>query len=314
MKERETSWTCEASLVVASGSNLLPRYFLYGDNDPDTGLDTLDVEQIRERSSRHDWTIHPHMHPSHAQLLLFTDGGATIQIESAVFEARAGSLVVHPAGMVHGIRYQPGTEGLTITVSSSYVEALVRDDVKLSTGLQVAGAYELGPAGMKSGIEAAFQSMLVESQRRDLGWRMAVRGHFLTVLVALFRVAQHIDQPKAGSRDRELAMGLRALIEQHFREQKRMTFYADKLAVSPQRLNAACNSALGSTASDILYDRLMTEACRNLAYSEMTVAEIGHELGFDDPAYFNRFFAKRAQIPPGSWRAAFAATRRASDT
>ena len=63
--------------------------------------------------------------------------------------------------------------------------------------------------------------------------------------------------------------------------------------MSPQRLNAACKARAGKTASEVLYDRILIEAKRCLLYTEMTVAEIGHSIGYDDPAYFNRFFSQR---------------------
>ena len=46
----------------------------------------------------------------------------------------------------------------------------------------------------------------------------------------------------------------------------------------------------------------MTEAKRCLIYTAMSVAEIGYALGFDDPAYFSRFFSKRTGLPPGRLR------------
>lgn len=298
---------------MSAATPQLPKVFLYGDSEPDVGLDTLNIEPIRERSRRHDWIIHPHMHPDHAQLLLFTGGGANVQIEGEVLEAQAGSLIVHPAGMVHEIRYHPDTEGLTVTVAIPYVDAIVRDDPNLFAFLQTAGCFDLGDSAFGSDVTKAFIRILEESQRRESGWRMMVRGHFLTALVALSRLSQHGVHEGAGSRDRELAMGLRSLVEDHFRDHKKMTFYANALAVSPQRLNAACNMSIGRRASDLLHERLMIEARRNLAYTEMTVAEIGYDLGFEDPAYFSRFFTKRAGQPPGAWRVEFTATKRVSD-
>lgn len=52
----------------------------------------------------------------------------------------------------------------------------------------------------------------------------------------------------------------------------------------------------------------MLEAKRALVYTAVTGAEIGHDVGFDDPAYFNRFFTRRMGIAPGKWRAQFTAT------
>ena len=99
----------------------------------------------------------------------------------------------------------------------------------------------------------------------------------------------------------------RDLIEQHFRDERRLEFYAGRLGVTPARLNAACRARLGTTASGLLHDRIVTEAKRCLIYTGMSVAEVGYALGFDDPAYFSRFFAKRTGQPPGRLREELAA-------
>jgi AraC family transcriptional activator of pobA len=61
-----------------------------------------------------------------------------------------------------------------------------------------------------------------------------------------------------------------------------------------------------------LYARIVIEAKRCLTYTEMSVTEIGHALGYDDPAYFNRFFSQRVGRSPGAYRAASSATQRVS--
>lgn len=286
----------------------LPSYYLYGDNANDVDLDALNIEELRERSSQFDWIIRPHHHPKHIQLMLFTKGGAKTRIEGTVFKPQRGTLVVHPAGMVHEIHYHPNTEGMTITVAQSYVDTLSREAPELIEPLQEPGAYNLGEDAEK--MISVFSDLLTENRVRSAGWKMAVRGRFLTVLVGLLRLQRQLEQPTKMRRGLQLAMGLRELVEEDFRREKHMAHYAGHLAISPQRLNAACQSALGCSASQVLHDRLMIEARRLLAYTEMTVAEIGHDLGFDDPAYFNRFFSVRAGQPPGAWRETNSATKR----
>lgn len=295
--------------MTKSNSPPLPGYYLYGDDAMDLGLDGLNIEELRQRSSAHDWIIRPHHHPDHLQLMLFSSGGARTRIEGTVLTPCAGSLVVHPAGMVHEIRYAPGTEGMTITVAQSYVEALLREDKELSRALLLPQMHDLGAA--YDDVSAAFAAILAEFRGREPGWAMAIRGHFATVLVHLHRRQRQNAQPLRMRRDLQLAIALRDLVERDFRREKQMTAYADRLAISPQRLNAACKSALGCAASQVLHDRLMVEARRLLTYTELSIAEVGHDLGFDDPAYFNRFFAKRAGQSPGLWRAAHSATWRA---
>ena len=113
------------------GAKPIPSFYLYGDAQRDEDLDTIHVEQIRERSMRHDWIIHPHVHPDHVQILWISEGGARFVIEGEPLVAGARSLVVQPAGALHEIRFETGTEGRVITVAVSYVQTVARDDPRL---------------------------------------------------------------------------------------------------------------------------------------------------------------------------------------
>ena len=126
----------------------------------------------------------------------------------------------------------------------------------------------------------------------------------MTVLVAVLRAQARDAMPRLPVDDRNYALVVRYrdLIERNYREERRLEFYADRLGVTPARLNAACRARLGTTASRLLHDRILTEAKRCLIYTAMSVAEIGYALGFEDPAYFNRFFTKRTGLPPGRLR------------
>lgn len=99
-------------------------------------------------------------------------------------------------------------------------------------------------------------------------------------------------------RGQALALRCRDLVERHFRSERRLAFHADALAATPARLNAVCKARFGATASGLLHDRIITEAKRRLIYTGMSAAEIGYALGFEDPAYFSRFFSKRAGVSP----------------
>jgi len=44
------------------------------------------------------------------------------------------------------------------------------------------------------------------------------------------------------------------------------------------------------------------EAKRLLAYSNLTIAEIGYRIGYEDPNYFARFFRQKSGLSPGRYR------------
>ncbi len=54
----------------------------------------------------------------------------------------------------------------------------------------------------------------------------------------------------------------------------------------------------------MLDERALLEARRLLLYSNLSVAEVGYATGFEDPAYFSRFFARHTGRSPRDWRAA----------
>tara|TARA_R110002072_G_scaffold62214_7_gene155938 strand:+ start:30110 stop:31015 length:906 start_codon:yes stop_codon:yes gene_type:complete len=292
---------------------VVPSFFLYGDEQLDEDLDTLHVEPIRERSLRYDWIIHPHVHPDHAQFIWIEEGGATFRIEQVEYVVQSSSLVVLPAGALHEIRFEPGTEGRVITAAVSFVEDVCQGDTRLVDISRKPGAYVVpSDTSAAAVIRHAFEQIQAESLWEETGRRSAIRGHMLTLLVSLLRVSDLPSLAQSLKQDRnfELVTRFRRGLEAHFRSEKALGFYAGKLGITAQRLNTACKARAGRTASEMLHDRILIEAKRALLYTEMSVAEVSYTLGYSDPAYFNRFFSQRVGLPPGEFRANSATTQR----
>ena len=291
------------------GRTSIPHYYLYGrledDAEAEVELDFLHIEPIRKRSGANDWTIEPHVHPHHMQLLYVANGGGVIDIERRSFAVVPPCLMTVPATAVHQIRFSPGTDGWVVTAADPFIAQAALGDARLVEATRRAGVFPLADTGLDPElVNAAFNSLLREFVYSAPGRRPAIMAHFITVLVALLRAQARDALPRLRIDDRSYALVVRYrdLIERHYREERRLDFYADRLAVTPARLNAACRARFGTTASGLLHDRIVTEAKRCLIYTAMSVAEIGYALGFDDPAYFSRFFSKRAGLPRGRLR------------
>ena len=92
------------------------------------------------------------------------------------------------------------------------------------------------------------------------------------------------------------------MIEERYRLGLSIESYADALRVSMARLRNACLKISQVAPNQMVQDRIMLEAKRLLLYSNMTVAEAGFYLGFQDPAYFSRFFSKACGESPRAFR------------
>jgi AraC family transcriptional activator of pobA len=91
-------------------------------------------------------------------------------------------------------------------------------------------------------------------------------------------------------------------VERDFSRRHRVADYAAELGVSPGHLNVLCRSGLRRTAGAVIRLRLTLEAKRLLAFGDLTAAQIAERLGFDDPAYFSRFFRRETGMPPTLFR------------
>ena len=92
-----------------------------------------------------------------------------------------------------------------------------------------------------------------------------------------------------------------------FREQPALSLCANELGITPTQLNRVCQQVLGHAALGVLHARLVLEAQRELAYTNLSVKQIAFDLGFTDAGYFTRFFQRRTGSAPTVWRAAAAA-------
>ena len=65
-----------------------------------------------------------------------------------------------------------------------------------------------------------------------------------------------------------------------------------------------CEIVAGSSPAQMLDDRALLEARRLLLYSQLSVTEVAYAVGFEDAAYFSRFFTRHVGQPPRAYRAA----------
>lgn len=86
------------------------------------------------------------------------------------------------------------------------------------------------------------------------------------------------------------AYELKKLMELHIKEKQRVSEYASLLGVSRITLNKAVQAQFGVTAIHLLKQRLLFEIKSFLLHSQLTVAEIAHELNFSEPNHLMRFF------------------------
>ena len=284
----------------------VPAFYLYGEPPQPPDESTVHIETIAARSLLHDWNIHPHRHRDLHQLLVLQSGGVMAQVDDRSESATAPCAVIVPPNVVHAFTFETDTVGLV----ASFASGLARDVIGRSAGLRQflgePGFIALDRRSMReSDIGKLAAMVLLEFGRSAAGREAALRGLLAALLANLYRVgmrggSEHSD---TGARDRALVAKFRESIERRFAAHSSMREYCHELSVSESQLRRACLRVVDQAPVALIHLRMIVEAERQLRYTTMPVAQVAYLLGFEDPAYFTRFFRRRSGLSPKAFRA-----------
>ncbi len=280
----------------------VPSFYLYGEPQRSVAEGFVHVESLDDRSRPSEWTIQPHLHRDLNHIILIAEGGGSMRAdgESVAFEAPC--LLLVPAGIIHGFSWHRNSRGWVITIADSYLHHLLERDADLHPLFRTPRAVALPDAPE---VETRINTLARELAWSGPGQRAAVEALLLWLMVQALRHATLSDSSaSSGGRQARLVARLRERIEQRFRHREPVAAQARALGVSETALRHACATAAGLSPAAMLDERALLEARRLLLYSNLSVAEVGYAVGFEDPAYFSRFFARHTGRSPRDWRAA----------
>ena len=92
------------------------------------------------------------------------------------------------------------------------------------------------------------------------------------------------------------------LLRRHYRAERKVTFYADRLCLTPKYLSKAVRQASGKTVSAWIDQYVTTEAKALLRSTDMTVQQIALHLHFDTQALFCKYFKRVTGLSPREYR------------
>jgi AraC family transcriptional activator of pobA len=223
-------------------------------------------------------------------------------------------MILVPAGVVHSFRFQENSSGRVLTFGDPLLRLVASRCPDIAAPFERALCVACLDGEQ---LDAALLELELE-----LGWaapahEFAVESLLSIILVQVNRAyhcAQQKEQAAVGPRAM-LVAHYRALVERQFRDHPSTDECARALGVTASSLRNACKHVTDSTPGEILRARITLEAQRLMRYSNLSIAEIALQLGFDDPAYFSRFFTKACGLSPRQFRneMRFEAERPATD-
>ncbi|RBL93651.1 helix-turn-helix domain-containing protein [Chitinophaga flava] len=252
-----------------------------------------------------DITNQPHRHHTF-QVLWFTRGRGRHMVDFVWYELEDDMLFLLRPGQVHQLDCEG--EGYCLLFSERFYFANKHDKETLYDFSNLFDNWHgYGPISIGENTIPSLMGLveLMSREQRVPGTNSrSIIKHYLNAFLLLAEREKKRNATEAMGPDHHDArvVQLRRLLEKHYQREHQVAFYANAFALTPKRLNEITKETTGRTVTELLHDRIVLEAKRNLAFSHKSVKEICYELGFEDPAYFSRFFKNNAGISPQDFR------------
>lgn len=110
---------------------------------------------------------------------------------------------------------------------------------------------------------------------------------------------------KANKDEYTIIFDLKEVIDSHFHENWSVEQFVSNINQEYYSLHQLIKNRLGLTVKNLAQRKLLIESQKNIAFTDKSIQEVAYDLGFNEPAYFNRFFKKQSQLTPTQFRQNF---------
>ncbi len=277
-------------------------------------VDFLHCELISERSHIHGWSVEPHFHEGLDQFFVFGEGRIEGLVNRQNVSINGPAVVWIPALIEHAFRYTKGMKGWVITIPCLHVFNFSQgqpwlEDWVSKTRLVVDVSEEQDHAPQRLA-----QQIHKENKRHGKDREMVLQSLLLLLFASTSRLAVITLNTSISASDRKqvLTEDFLRCLDDRIDQTRSVADYAKRLSVTTTHLTRVLRAVTGRSAGELIHDRLLLQAKRQLVFTDKSVANIAYDLDFSSPSYFTRLFVSKEGETPVAFRIRTRAEREVS--
>ena len=280
--------------------NKLPVYSLSHFNEIQKGSDFYINNFVLHLKEFH-FVNTPHKHDFFL-VILFTKGSGIHEIDFVKYHIKPNSIFFLAPGQSHSWKLSEDIDGYVFFHSQAFYD-LNYTSQKLSQLPFYASIYNKPVLQLKGAnqlkVIPLFEEILLEyNSEKEMKYEK-ICALVNIIYIELSRLYGSKTEAIAAPQNYLFKLKLlEELIEKNYASVKSPKLYAAMMHMSEKHLNRICKLCLNKTTTDLIADRVIIEAKRILAHHDHSIREVSEILGFDDIAYFSRFFKKRTALTP----------------
>lgn len=245
--------------------------------------------------------------------IIYLKKNAKVIVDFAEIECKSNTLF-----FINGNRFfkiingNSFVEGLMLHYDADFYCVKIHDKEVSCDGILFNNVFEIPYIPLSEAdsivIENIFSEVKAEIQNGGLASEEMHRILLVNLIIKSTRIFTKENTGKWEEKYKDNVNFLRnfsQLVEQHFYSKKSVSDYAELLNISPKNLNKKIVALSNKPPNQIIKDRIVLEAKRLLAHTDLTSKEIAYKLGYEDDAYFTRFFSNQVALSPIQFRKSY---------
>lgn len=241
-------------------------------------------------------------------MALCTRGHAEYRIDTIQHEVTPGDLLfVSERHIVDNFQNSPDYESLCIMVSTDFYHDFVQNVKNVSSLLLFSMK---NPVVRLTAMEAQTFSNYYHNIRQKMKNSIhpyrteLVKSLLLTMFYDMSGVIYRVEQQgnKAQSRADAFFSEFIQLLEKNFRKERRVSWYASQLNITPKYLSEVVKSASKRTPTEWIDDYVILEMRVLLKNSTKNIKELADELNFPNQSFMGKYFKERVGVSPSTFR------------
>jgi AraC-like DNA-binding protein len=244
-----------------------------------------------------EWTFPMHIHNDIADVVLITKGEGTLLYNNQKFKTQKGDLLVFNQDLLHGEHTNPQNplEEICISLTGVQIDGLPYNHVLPDNIMPIVKTGEFYEV-----IYHLFHMIEHECTKKESGYDVICRDAAKTMLTIVQQLVDRCeDVYEAKKMNFPVILEVVEYLNVNYNENISLEELARKFHFSSYYLARKFKEETGFTINQYITTRRMGEAEKLLTYTDMSIAEISFEIGYDNINHFYATFKKYTGLAPG---------------
>lgn len=239
-------------------------------------------------------------------IIWFRKGNTVHFVDFEEIKIEAETILVLNKNVIHKFGNLENIEGTVILFTDSFFSKSKEDAEYLQSNFLFHNLFSISRISLCKQKDRFIQFLDLMSDEvnnyNDNYHAEILRNHLHNTLLIIERGMQVAENKLFKSKALKDVHMFSSLLENKFKSEKTVHYYAKEINITEKRLIQSTLQITGKTPKDLIINRIVLEAQRQIVFTSKSIKEIAYDLGYDEPTNFIKFFRKKSQTTPLDFR------------